>query len=82
MKTHELKTHPEYFQAIFNHSKDFELRKNDRDFKVGDELKLMEFDPEKNEYTGAVITVWVNYILHGGKFGLEDGYVIMNIVSY
>ena len=36
---HALKTLPEYFEAVLENKKTFELRKNDRDFKVGDYTK-------------------------------------------
>lgn len=35
---HELKTLPEYFELVRKGIKNFEVRKNDRDFKVGDML--------------------------------------------
>lgn len=37
---HELKILPEYFEAVTSGRKQFEIRKNDRDFKVGDQLIL------------------------------------------
>ncbi|WP_444812245.1 DUF3850 domain-containing protein, partial [Streptococcus canis] len=37
----------EYFEAIMDGTKTFECRYNDRDFKVGDELLLREYDPKK-----------------------------------
>ena len=43
--THDLKTWPEYFHQILARKKTFELRLNDRDFQVGDTLRLIEFDP-------------------------------------
>lgn len=49
---HNLKTWPEYFQAVIDGKKTFEIRKNDRDFKVGNELLLQEYDPEQETYTG------------------------------
>lgn len=82
MEKHKLKTWKPYFEEIFKDNKDFELRKNDRDFKVGDELLLQEWDNETQLYTGREILVYVNYMLEGGQFGLEEGYVIMNIRSY
>ena len=42
MQTHELKTWPEYFEAVKDGTKNFELRKDDRGFKAGDHLVLAE----------------------------------------
>lgn len=41
--THHLKTMPEYFQAVIDGKKPFEVRKNDRDFKSGDHCLLEEY---------------------------------------
>lgn len=45
---HELKTDAPVFQAVHEGKKNFEIRKNDRNFQVGDELWLKE-----TVYTGA-----------------------------
>ncbi|KXT63177.1 DUF3850 domain-containing protein [Lactococcus sp. DD01] len=45
MKTHELKLDVKYFDEVKNGTKNFEIRKNDRDFKVGDILILKAFMP-------------------------------------
>lgn len=42
---HELKTWPEFFEAMHNASKTFELRYNDRNYQSGDMLYLREFQP-------------------------------------
>jgi hypothetical protein len=78
MKYHELKTWPQYFQAIVDGDKTFEVRKNDRDFQVHDVLILKEYDPDKQEYTGNEVNVIVTYILREKPF-CPDGYVIMAI---
>jgi hypothetical protein len=76
---HELKTHPQYFKRVFEGSKNFEVRKNDRDFQIGDTLKLAEWEPENEQYTGRVIFKYVTYILHGGQFGIESGHCVMGL---
>lgn len=80
LKAHELKTWPEYFEAILDGRKRFEIRKNDRGFEVGDHLILMEYDPTESKYSDREIYCEVDYIMHGKKFGLILGYCIMNIV--
>ena len=42
MKTHELKCHPHFFAAIAAGKKTFEIRRNDRDYRVGDVLDLRD----------------------------------------
>lgn len=73
-KQHELKCWPQFFQATREGTKRFELRRNDRDFRVGDELLLKEWDPkaeygspadntEPVGYTGREIKVRVDWIM-------------------
>ena len=75
---HELKIKPEYFQAVWDGRKRAELRKDDRDYHVGDILILREWECE--EYTGSGIAVRVTHILrHCAEYGLADGYCILSI---
>lgn len=76
---HFLKTWPEYFQAIWDGRKKFEIRRNDRDFQIDDILVLEEWDNLTEKFTGRVIKAKVVYIVGGGKFGIDLGYVIMGI---
>lgn len=77
---HALKTLPEYFGAVRKGDKTFELRKNDRNFKVGDYLALNEWDGKK--YTGRSQLVKVTYILKSNDLmNCACGYVIMGIAA-
>lgn len=60
-------------------TKTFECRYNDRDFKVGDELLLREYDPQKG-YTYRCIVRKITYIL-SVFIGLKDGYVILGVTN-
>ncbi len=46
MKTHELKLDIKYFDDVKTGKKKFEIRKNDRDFEVGDILDLKAWDKD------------------------------------
>ena len=78
-RIHYLKTLPEFYQPHVERKKTFEIRLNDRDFKVGDYLVLEEWDGKK--YTGRENTSEVTYILKadGSFFSFLDDYVIMGI---
>jgi hypothetical protein len=52
IKEIELKSWPKFFQPIINQTRTHELRRNDRNFKVGDQLILREYDPDESKYTG------------------------------
>lgn len=81
---HELKTYPNFYQAVIDGKKKFEIRKNDRCFSVGDVLRLREYDPTKEldpvteKYTGRYCYVRVDYILTD-FLALEENYIAMSI---
>ena len=77
--THDLKCDPEYFQAVKRGDKTFEVRKNDRDFRVGDYIDLREYDREKQCYTGDVILkIKITYILKD-YLALVDDFVVLGL---
>jgi hypothetical protein len=81
-RIHHLKTVDVYFTYIAKGDKTFEVRKNDRDFQVGDILHLIETqDRGVAGYTVTGREHWcqVSYILHGGNFGIAEGFCVMAI---
>lgn len=78
-KEKDLKIYPEYFQAILDNKKTFEIRKNDRDYKTNDILNLKEYDVGNEEYTGREQKVKVTYILDDSSTYLQPNYICMGI---
>lgn len=78
MVIHNLKTWPEYFQAVKTGAKTFEIRKNDRNFQIGDIISLMEYNPTMGQLTGEIIPFFITYILNEQPF-VPEGYVCMSI---
>ena len=74
--THNLKCWPQYFWPAMCGDKPFEIRKNDRDFKVGDYLELQEYDPAIETYSGLNGLFVITYIT---DFQQQKGYVVMGI---
>jgi len=77
MEIHNLKIQTEYFEVVKNGTKKFELRKDDRNYQVGDLITLREYDGDK--FTGRGINnIPINYILRNcPEYGLKDGYCIL-----
>lgn len=73
----DLKIVQPYFDDVASGRKKAELRKDDRDFAVGDMLILREWTG--TEYTGRSVGAIVTHILKNCGFGLAEGYVILSI---
>ncbi|MFG6322390.1 MAG: DUF3850 domain-containing protein [Lachnospiraceae bacterium] len=75
---HELKVLQDYFDDVLTGKKRFELRRDDRDYQVGDIFILKEWTPDGG-YTGRQYSGTISYILRGCScpgYGLADGYCI------
>lgn len=78
VNVHNLKTWTQFFKDVKSGIKQFEVRKNDRNYQVGDTLILEEFDPIKQRKTGAWIPKRVTYILSDAQF-VKEGFVILGM---
>ncbi len=75
MKTHFLKIKDCYLERLKNKTKTHEIRFNDRDYQVGDQLLFSC----KNAQTEFIYTI--THILNSSQFpeGLKDNYVILSL---
>lgn len=87
---HRVKTWPAEFEAVQAGDKTADLRRNDRDYRVGDILILAEWDPHARTVdehqvehagvlTGREQTRQVSHVLDGGQFGLQPGFVMLSL---
>lgn len=77
-RRHKLKLAKMFFEDVRLGRKSFELRKNDRDYQIGDILELREMD--NGEPTGRVIEKKITYILEGFA-GLKEDYCILALAD-
>lgn len=80
MAEHKIKIKKMYYDAVLSGEKTFEIRKNDRDYKVGDIIHFvpiadngdMIIPHNPKEYK-------ITYVFHGGEYGLENRYCVFGI---
>jgi len=82
-RIHIIKALSQYFRATRNGKKPFEVRLNDRDYRIGDMLKIRESD-EQGYFLGRTIICRINYILNLDVLaGLEDSnYVVLGLEDF
>lgn len=95
MKIHELKLDIKYFKDVLEQKKTFEIRKNDRDFKLGDVLALTAVEYGQYVKKSSIIRmgnpVYENVtqqeadtiffdVTYITDYEQKDGYVVMSIV--
>ncbi|MBH1941658.1 DUF3850 domain-containing protein [Mobilitalea sibirica] len=79
VRWHDLKCFNPYFQDIWDGKKNFDIRKNDRDYQVGEMLVLREYSIAAG-YRGRAMHKKIGYILKDcPQFGLQEGYCILGL---
>ena len=77
---HKLKLNADYYDDSASGIKPFEIRKNDRDYRIGDILELREWVfsnlENKGTYTGNVHWKIITYIFEDVQY-LPEGYVCL-----
>jgi Domain of unknown function (DUF3850) len=85
---HKVKSWPHLFEATLAGTKTHEMRKaTERDYRVGDTLKMHEYDPSLATYTGRELVVRITYITSPespcalSRSGLHPDYCILSIAK-
>lgn len=68
--THHLKTWPGPFQEVWDRVKPYEVRVFDRSYKVGDMVRLFEYDPDGKYFTGRYCRCEIKQVTKPGTWGL------------
>lgn len=80
---HKLKTWTQFYQDVVDQKKRFEIRVDDRGFRIGDYLDLIEVDEHRGlAPTGKACRVEVTYVYRGSPedgFGFKENCVVMSI---
>ena len=84
MKLHELKIKHEYLVEIVLGNKTFELRKNDRDYQVGDLIRFIDIKQDSKGdcdiYIDKDTLYRITYVLKDvPEYGLDKDYCILGI---
>lgn len=69
-KIHHLKCWPEPFRHVLTGAKGHEVRRADRDFRLGDGVVLEEWNPLTREYTGRMWCGTIGWVTEPATFGL------------
>ena len=77
--THELRTWPNAYALMVTGAKTLEYRRDDRGFQAGDLLRLREYDPDTDTYSGREMTVKVTDVQRGPDWGIPVGYAVMSV---
>jgi hypothetical protein len=85
-KHHSLKILAAFYDEVESGRKPFEVRWNDRDYRVGDHVHLnCVYDVDGNRIldpTKIVIARTITYVLTGEEWGIMKGYVVLGLGPY
>jgi hypothetical protein len=83
---HGLKIWTDYFDDVESGTMPFQVRLNDRHFRVGDTLRLVEWDTSKGRFTGRETTKLIVSMLEGAGpgaipplVGIRKDYVVLGL---
>ena len=80
MTIHTIKIDPQWFDRVANGTKRVEIRRADRDYQIGDQLHMYEYEMTAlaSRNTGRAVVVNVTHVLYSVP-GLSVDYVALSI---
>lgn len=82
--THHIKLNIKYCNDVYDGKKTFEVRYNDRNYKVGDKIDFIPVNSDgkitEHKISGKIYEI--TYILEKFTDALEKGYVVFAIIPY
>jgi hypothetical protein len=75
---HVLKIYRQYYQAVIDGRKTFEVRHDDRGFQAGDTVRLRELIEHDDSYTGREARADIGYVT---GFSQKEGFVVFSLLN-
>ena len=79
MNHHEIEINIEFWETLKAGIKKAEIRRNDRDYKIGDTLEIYPCDDSGERIGGNFVVRTITHIVHGGRYGIETGYCLLSM---
>lgn len=77
---HDIKCHPLHFLPSAEGRKQFEIRKNDRNYKVGDTVTMHEYEYDHGDkWTGRIVSGRIVYL---DDFAQQPGFVVFGVENW
>jgi hypothetical protein len=76
--SHQVKSHPEAFSAVWGGEKTHEIRFNDRRYQFADTVRLKEWNPDFQAFTGRAIDLIITHI----RYSRDDQAIFFKPVPF
>ncbi|WP_065755239.1 DUF3850 domain-containing protein [Bradyrhizobium paxllaeri] len=86
-RVHHVKCWRVFFDDMQTGRKSFDVRRDDRDYQIGDIMNFKEWAPAETRYTGRETRKLITYIVHAGEgsfaplAGLKPGFCVLGLVE-
>lgn len=86
---HRLKIKPHWFDRLVEGSKTCEVRKDDRDYQIGDTITVGKCCRPSHHgcsdygicLISSTMTFQITHVLRGGQYGIESGWCVLSLTA-